>query len=367
MEKSPITALLFFAAIILCFTPATGRAIDGGTLVTPRYEHTATLLADGRVLLAGGYTGSVVTNAAELYNPATNNWTGTGSLNQARFLHGAVPLPDGRTLVMGGESEGGNVLKNAETYDPGTGQWTFTANMNSPRAFFDPVLLPNGKVLVAGGRIAVETATAELYNPATGTWAPTGSLLQPRSNYHATLLASGKVLVAGGFSQTGSIAQSEIYDPATGTWSSTGALNVPRFGNVQVRLADGRVLIAGGEVVRGGVNSKVIRSAELYDPATGLWTTTGALKTARAGFTANLLTDGRVFAAAGIDSSFIVSASLEGYDPVSGTWRLFATSLASGRSSHTTTTLLDGSLIIAGGSLTSGAPVPTAEFFVRPQ
>jgi hypothetical protein len=346
-----------------------GRAGDavpasfGGNLVTPRSAHTATLLADGRVLLAGGAVdGSpYVTNAAELYNPATNNWTATGGLNQARYVHGAVLLPDGRALIMGGQAFGSNTLNSAELYDPVAGTWSYTANMSVARGFFDPVVLPNGKVLVAGGRAPVfETDSAELYDPATGTWAPTGSLVQPRSNYRATLLSNGKVLIAGGFSQTSNIAETELYDPATGTFSSTGSLSVPRFGHIQILLADGRVLTAGGHRYQGN-QFRIFDAAEIYDPATGLWTRTRPMRTARTSFTGNLLSDGMVLVAGGTDSSNQATASIEEFNPAAGTWRLLNNSLSTARVGHTATTLFNGDLIVAGGFTFS-----KADLFVQP-
>lgn len=271
------TALLVYLAFV--FTQL-ASADPGGTLVTPRSNHTATLLADGRVLLVGGYDGALAAAASsEIYNPTANNWTPTGNLNQGRRNHGIVLLSDGRALSMGGRTTGNisSTTNSAEIYNPATGLWSVTANMITARSEFDPVLLPNGKVLVAGGEIFPDqTASCELYDPATGTWSPTGSLLQPRSHYHATLLADGRVLLAGGDSTAGENPPSELYDPAIATWSNSGSLTLSRDGNVQVRLADGRVLVAGGGVAGP---HHLTASAEIYDPATGIWNHTGPLKT----------------------------------------------------------------------------------------
>src|SRR4051794_21985248 len=303
----------------------------GGTLVTPRHSHTATRLADGRVLLAGGGTNvsPYLISQSELYDPATNNWTATGSLNTARYIHAAVLLPDGRALVMGGWTFGIVALNSAEIYEPGTGQWTSTANMHSARVLFDPVVLPNGKVLVAGGinGSGNELVDCELYDPLNRTWTPTGSLLQPRSNYHTTLIADGKVLLAGGFSHSIMTNDTETYDPATGTWSNSGTISAPRIENVQVRLVDGRVLIAGGKFWDGS-RYKYVRAVELYDPATGFWTRTGNMMVPRTQFTANLLANGRVFVIGGVDYRTEDLASSEEYDPSSGAWRMSKASLA---------------------------------------
>jgi large repetitive protein len=371
---------LILASLGLCLLQPV-QTDPGGTLVTPRSDHTATLLADGRMLLAGGYDGALAATASsEIYNPATNTWTATGNLNQGRRNQGTVLLCDGRALSMGGSTTGdvSTVTNSAEIYNPATGLWSVTANMITARSYFDPVLLANGKVLVAGGHIAgfpFETASCELYDPVTGTWSPTGALLQPRTQYHATLLADGRALVTGGNNQTaGLIAQSELYDPATGTWTSSGSLTLPRDRNVQVRLADGRVLVAGG-IKEFGFEShppKITASAEIYDPITGIWSPTGSLNTPRIDFTANLLNDGRIFVAGGWDIGATggipqTYSSIEEYSPSFGKWRTLANSLASARFDHTATKLLDGSLIIAGGMGYAAHLIPTAELFVRPR
>jgi hypothetical protein len=371
--------LCFCVSLSLSLSPPS-QADPGGTLVTPRTSHTATLLADGRVLVSGGSDGNLLALAAsEVYNPATNNWTTTGHLNQGRRNHETVLLADGRALSMGGLTSGNvsTVTNSTEIYNPATGLWSVTGNMITARAFFDAVLLANGKVLVVGGHIAstpFETATCELYDPATGSWSATGSLLQPRNEHHATLLADGLVLVAGGFNQTaGLIAPSELYDPVTGTWSNSGALTQPRDSNIQVRLADGRVLVAGG-VKKFGFERhppKITGSTEIYDPVTGIWSRTGALNTPRIDFTANLLNDGRAFAAGGWDIGATggapqIYSSIEEYTPVTGKWRTLSRALAAARFAHSATNLPDGSLIIAGGQDNSTA-IPTAELFVRPK
>ncbi len=142
---------------------------------------------------------------------------------------------------------------------------------------------------------------------------------------------------------------------------------MPRSNNVQVRLADGRVLVAGGIKKFTAREPKITASAEIYDPAIGLWSRTGALNTPRIEFTANLLNDGRVFAAGGGYGTTQADASIEEFDPSFGRWRTLATSLAGPRRLHTTTTLLNGSLIIAGGADSTVTLIPTAELFVRPR
>src|SRR6266550_2999128 len=170
----------------------------------------------------------------------------TGSLNIARESHTATLLPNGKVLVAGGRT-GAGVLSSAELYDPASGTWSATGSLNTARRFHTATLLPNGKVLVAGGAIL---PSEELYDPASGAWSPTGSLITGRCRHTATLLPNGKVLVAGGQGTGGVILSSaEVYDPASGTWSATGSLNTARWFHTATLLPNGKMLVAGGAIL----------------------------------------------------------------------------------------------------------------------
>src|SRR6266478_5596840 len=148
----------------------------------------------------------------------------TGSLNTARYVHTATLLPNGKVLVAGGGT-GVSELSSAELYDPASGSWSPTGSLTTARNDHTATLLPSGKVLVAGGDSSSGYLTsAELYDPASGTWSATGSLNTARDNHTATLLPSGKVLVAGGFNSSGYLSSAELYDPTAGSWSATGSL-----------------------------------------------------------------------------------------------------------------------------------------------
>jgi hypothetical protein len=141
----------------------------------------------------------------------------------------------------------------------------------------------------------------------------------------------------------------ELYDPVTGTWSLSGILNRPHGVHDQVLLADGRVLVAGG-LVGHPSSFTVTRIAEIFDPNTGLWTVSHPLTTPRVEFTANLLSDGNVFAVGGTSGNISEPlASIEEFEAAAGRWHLLITALATPRQSHTATTLLYGSVLIAGG------------------
>jgi hypothetical protein len=274
---------------------------------TTRGSHTATLLTNGKVLVAGGYIDFSFPDylsSAELYDPNTGVWTNTGSLATARAGHTATLLTNGKVLVAGGTFINGPftnfTLASVELYDPANGAWTATSSMSTGRTGHTATLLPNGNVLVAGGS-AISGAvfsSAELYNPITGKWTLTGSLNAARESHSATLLPNGKVLVAGG-GPNPPISSAELYNPASGTWATTGSMSTGRVAQTATLLPNGKALVASGDA--GG------NTVELYDPAAGVRTNTGPLTVARGGQTATLLPNGKVLVAGG---NFLMSAEL---------------------------------------------------------
>ncbi|AVA34317.1 N-acetylneuraminic acid mutarotase [Cupriavidus metallidurans] len=311
-----------------------------------RFRHTATLLPDGRVLVAAGNR-KQATSAAELFDPSTNGWTRTGSLARSRQAHSATLLSDGRVLVAGGfGTGGGNALSSAELFDPAAGSWSQTGSLGQQRDSHTATLLLDGRVLVAGGEgqggSTGALASTELYDPATGTWSPTGNLGQARKQHTATLLPNGRVLVAGGEDAGGgALASAELYDPATGTWSSTGSMSQARNAHAAAQLTDGSVLAVGGF---DGTNA--LATAELYDPAAGTWSTTGSLQQARDFHTATRMASGRVLVAGGTDGSDLFVSEL--YNPTTGNWSQVG-SLEQMREQHTATLLTDGRVLVTGG------------------
>jgi len=230
------------------FNPATNSWAATGNMSTARWSHTATLLNDGRVLVAGGMFSPIyidqVYSSAEIFDAVSSTWIATGSMTTGRYAHTATLLTNGRVLVAGGTDLFNNSLASAEIFDPATGTWSPTGSMTTPRSSHTATLLNDGRVLVISG------LTAEIYNPATGTWSATGN---PTTSGSATLLNDGRVLVAGGGNNS-----AEIFDPASGIWSATASMINARGGHVATLLNDGRVLVAGGGNSTGILNSAEI-------------------------------------------------------------------------------------------------------------
>ena len=282
------------------------------------YGHTATLLPNGKVLLAGGFVNSVWDysgisgsyNGATLYDSATGVFSGTGNMTANRGDHTATLLANGKVLIAGGADQDptGTGLASAELYDPSTGTFTQTGSMAVGRFLHTATLLQNGKVLIVGGALTSTSdpvATAEVYDPATGIFTMTGAMATAREQHTATLLADGRVLIVGGTTSTGTgdpTATAEVYDPSTGSFSVTGSMAAARTSHTATLLPSGKVLVAGG----GDENS----TAEVYDPATGSFSITGGMEIGRSGHTATLLPNGSVLVAGGGIFAGLASAEL---------------------------------------------------------
>jgi hypothetical protein len=319
------------------FDPASGTFTPTGSMTTLRYGPTATLLASGMVLIAGGFGPSTSQlprlSSAELYDPQSGSFTATGSMAIGRVMHTATLLSDGRVLIAGGTDAsggGGAATASAELYDPSTGTFTLTGSMITSRANHTATLLASGKVLIVGGwnGHAADSVDdppwdplfAELFAPSSGSFTATGSMSTTRSGHSAIRLASGKVLVLAGVPSLQNIHEqppdpqyAELYDPASSTFSSAGSFTLPRTGYTVTLLTNGMVLIAGGE--QAGI---AVTWAELLDPATGTLSVTGGLVVARKGHTATRLNDGRVLVTGGTDSSGNALASAELYQWIRG-------------------------------------------------
>jgi N-acetylneuraminic acid mutarotase len=338
------THLVLGACLSLTFFSAISQAADPvvtqtASMTSNRWSHTATLLLDGRVLIAGGGGFPCSGNAcylstnhtAELYDSATGTWRSTGD-HRRRASHSATLLQNGQVLLAGGYNYGINIpneyLGTAELYDPAKGVWRATGSLNVIRGENNAVLLTSGKVLVVG------TNAAELFDPSTETWTVVAA---PSRKGPLALLTDGSVLTATGNSV-------ELYDPATQTWSSAGAFESMAGASFLTLLRNGLVLGIGG--ARGET------LAELYDPATRKWRRTNSPAKRRSDGTATLLSNGHVLFAGGYNPEGqwpeVSLRSMELFDPATETWTAMP-DLKSRRTYHTATILPNDEVLVAGG------------------
>jgi WD40 repeat protein len=361
LNAAPQNSIIQISAQLLAFTPT-------GIMGSTRSGHTATLLKDGKVLVTGGFDSNGQSLAiAELFDTTSGTFTPTGSMKTARSGHTATVLNDGTVLVAGGvDNSNGKFLATAELFDPTSGTFTLTGSMGTARESHTGTLLRNGEVLVTGGGDAGNVfATAELFDPTSGSFSPTGSMGSARLLHTATLLNDGKVLVTGGGDNNSILATAELFDTTSGTFTPTGSMGTGRESHTAVLLNDGKVLVTAGE----DNNTNFVATAELFDPASESFSSTGSMGTARAAHTATLLKDGRVLVNGG--ATFVTrgglrhlsaTATAELFDPASGSFSPTG-SMGTARKYHTATLLNDGKVLVVGGQDAGTAPLATAELF----
>src|SRR5216110_1009992 len=333
-----------------------------------RAEHTATLLANGTVLIAGGRDAADQPLAsAEIYDPATGGYTLLASpLPAPVWGHTATRLDDGTVLIAGGQ-RGVRYRRAAQLFDPATDTFTALGPMSTPRGRHTATLLRDGRVVVIGGTDGVgPLASLELYDPTRRTFSRAPSALTvARQDHTATLLPDGRVLVSGGSNASGALDSAELYDPTAGTVSPAGPLNVPRTLASAALLLDGTVLVAGGQTT----TSEDLDSAEVYDAATNTFAwLPAAMGTARSGHLGvQLLHNGKVLISGGTSGGQLV-ASAEVYDPVTGAFqpvdspgtarRLFGANFFE--------LPYTGILLATGGLDSAEAPLASSEVFFYP-
>lgn len=368
------------------YSPASGNWSTQAQLLTPRRNHTATVLPDGRVVVVGGQSGSgTLLSSTEIYDPGTDSWAPGAELPASRELHGASLMPDGRVVVTGGSGAGGVVLADSIVYDPAANTWQALAALAVPRHSHSSTWLPNGSLLLLGGRSAsgltasvevlsvrdggaiagagtpgiqgnIAYATilpsgrvlnltdgslaAAIFDPADGSWSATGPMAATRSLPSLTLLPSGQVLAAGG----SNLNTAERYDETTNTWTPVASMEEIHRAHQAVLLPSGDVLVISGFNNVAGE----IPVAERYDPAADTWTTVAPPLVPRHYASATLLPDGRVLLAGGFTAGGVTTHS-EIYDPAANTWTQTG-AMTHPRNGHMATLLHAGKVLVAGGS-----------------
>ena len=332
-----------------------------GRMHAERAAHTATLLKDGRVLIAGGLSGAAL-RTAEVYDPKAQRFINVGAMRSARAGHTATLLASGNVLITGGYN--GEYLRSCELFDPVTGQFSSGGQMEVPRSGHRAVLLQTGKVLLVGG---VGTGwsflrSVEIYEPSTQTSRATGSLSESRESHTATLLSDGRVLVAGGHNgrrpNVRIFSSAEVYDPRIGTFTSTGTMIVSRHKHDAVLLGDGRVLVTGGSDERDGAG--MYATAEIYDPRSGTFTRKLECRVPRFKHegTSLLLPNKKVALLGG-------AAEAQVYDPTSDTIARVDGSFGEARFFATATLLANGEALVTGG-YTADQQVTAMSWVYRP-
>jgi hypothetical protein len=368
VKGSIVLPFLLFAVASLPFgaiAQSIGTFTFTGNQTSQRQFHTATLLPNGKVLLAGGFaiiSGWPAWASAELYDPSTGTFAATSEMTAPRYFHTATLLPDGKVLIAGGNASAANgcfcsPLATAELYDPATGAFTATGAMTTARSRHTATLLNTGKVLIAGGITDHKLASAELYDPSTGTFTGTGGMNATRWAHTATLLTNGKVLMAGGRHEDDPEEGAEVYDPDSGTFSLSGKSVYPgAFAASASLLMDGKVLVA---LQSDGWPSEF---AEVYDPSSGTFSATGKMTKGRMFSTSTLLPDGKVLIAG---RDLVTShGSADVYDPVARTFSTTEGLVTSREEGYTATLLPNGTVLMSGGWNCCGYSVDTAVLYL---
>ena len=372
----------------VCCTAPAGTFMPTGSMQFQRIGHTATLLQNGMVLVAGGENSTGALASAEIYNPATGTFTSTGSMGTARVGHTATLLQNGMVLIAGGNDATVD-LATAEIFDPATGMFAPTnGNMETARVGHTATLLNDGsgRVLVAGGGAIAPvvffgfpgendhgSASAELFDPSSGEFTPAGNNMLARRIYHtATLLPNGDVLLAGGTNTSGGSALGDLFSPATAMFTPTTTGGTTDLHLATAVLQDGNGLLTGGEFIEscGVAFPEIDDKAFLFDTSDTSFSATGRMSNVRESHTATLLPGGEVLIAGGFFNAGVCDsgrgplaherASAELFSPVSGTFTPTG-SMETARAGHTATLLGNGQVLVVGGS--NGSGLNSAELF----
>ncbi|HEX4480786.1 MAG TPA: kelch repeat-containing protein [Rudaea sp.] len=422
LDPSSETFYCTYLATAELYDPAANSWSAAGTLTTARMDHTATLLASGKVLVAGGRGNSGVVANAELYDPVSNTWSSAGNLVAARVGHTATLLGSGKVYIAGGDN-GNAIFASAELYDPAANASSAAASLTTAREDHTATLLPSGKVLIAAGDVGGSDgliANPDIYDPSTNTTTRASSMITPRYGPTATLLKNGEVLITGGFGVDGELKSSELFDatsstytvtatagahgsisPDTQTVNSGGTVNVdvyPDYASSILNVSGDTctvthtsgttwatnaihancaitasflgpmsaaryeftaTLLSSGKVLLAGGSQNP--TADVYDPVAKSLSPTGPMQSVRYAHSATLLPSGKVLVAGGNPLNGTTQLSTtEIYDPATNTWSAGG-SMSKGRAEHAAALLSTGKVLVVGSM--SGGPTGSAELY----
>lgn len=358
------------------FADATVTVRDYEANVTPGAQpadgydyHTASLLPDDSILVVGGKgIDEPIHKQAQRYVASSNSWQPDASLATARMQHAAFSLGDGKVVISGGYDPNVTgtpfdpVFKSTEVYDPAAKAFAPGPEMNFPRRMHVVTQLKDSRFLITGG-IQLRgndfgaTMNTEIYDPTSDTFIAGKTMTDGRWLHTATLLPDGRVLIVGGRNNncTGqcpifSLRTAEIFDPATGNFTATGSMTYSRYNHTATLLPDGRVLILGGETTEDvGTGNDQVPAAELYNPVTGTFTTWTNLALPRSSHAVTLLNNGKLWLTGGFRSSGLATNRTELFDPATGV-SVEGPTLAEFHVRHGAIRLSNGHVVIVAGS-----------------
>lgn len=327
-----------------------GRFVKGPSMNYSRAGHTATLLKDGKVLIAGGAifdNNPIFTDEAEIYNPKTKTINAVVKMNISRHEHTATLLKNGNVLIVGGVNRF-RPIANAEIYDTKNGKFNLIGTLNVPRSRHTATLLQDGNVLITGGSGGNHYLfSCEIFDVKTNQFKLIKGMMAPRYYHTATLLNNGQVLIAGGANESGILSSAELFNPKLNQFKPTTSMTTSRWQNTATLLQNGNVLFLGGE----NSNNNILSSAEIYDANLNKFLNIAEMKHPRAYHTATLLNDGSVLVAGGIKpltwGGEILSTALL-YNPKKNQFTKIC-SMKKNRKGHKSTLLNNGDVFITGG------------------
>ncbi len=300
--NTPLATAQIYSPALGTFTPTTSP------MSLSRSNHTATLLTNGRVLIAGGFTNQTSTqptNVAEIYYPNTRIFSVTAPMAYPRAAHTATLMPDGSVIVLGGQTTAGNYLSAAEVYSSTSAVWTTLTPIPTGLSEHTATLLKDGRILVIGGQTSSgPSGQTYAYTPVTNSWATLAPMPSSLYDHSATMMFDGRVLVAGGNDGTGSQKKAYLYDPGGNSWSLAGKLTQGRSAHTATLLPNNTVMVTGG------FGNPTPNEVEIYHLDGSTWAPVGQIQ--RVAHTITLTTSGKLLGIGGFSGSTFFNSAVSG-------------------------------------------------------